>query len=608
MDRTMQVGTLSSIIRQRVILVCLICFAFLMIFRLASFSILKNGFWEQRVNAQISRTIEIEPMRGQIYGRDGNTLIAGSRTQVSIASDNLALRSTNHEVRVANRLAEVFDLPVEQVVSRIYSRQNASWIHRDITPDQLHRLFILLEEGLLPGIHVKREIFRDYPHHPDGASLIGFVRYSREENFECLGPFRNLHGIEGIENFYNDELQGIPGKYEYHVNRFGAPELGSFRELTETRPGMNLVTTIDLEIQRILHDELKAALILNAAASASAIVVEPFTGNILAAESIENTPEHLDPEFRKENAMNCWPSAVRRNLCTVSVFEPGSVWKPVIMSLALEHHLVDPSEEIPWRDPIVCGPKRFYDWKKFPPVLPLADILVYSSNVGIIQVSKRLFNALSPHEIVEEFIRLGFSRRLPIDFPSRPRGILSPDTWGPISVGAVAEGYELGVTVVQLAGFYSIIANGGNRIFPHFGNSLRDPDSGETLRNLSPETGEKVLTDETVQFIQGAMIQCVDHGTGKKANLKEYGILVAGKTATAKLLVNGTYASGKYRASFCGFFPADNPQYVIVVTVEDPTAGSYYGGSVAAPLFRNIARRMAEEIHGYAVLPTEESL
>ena len=176
-------------------------------------------------------------MRGQIYSCDGKTLIAGSRIQVSIASDNLALRSTNHEVRVANRLADVFELPVEQVVSRIYSRRNASWIHRDVTPDQLHRLFVLLEEGLLPGIHIKREIFREYPHHPNGASIIGFVRYSREENFESLGPFKKITGVEGIENFYNDELRGTSGLYEYHVNRFGAPELGSFRELAETRPG-----------------------------------------------------------------------------------------------------------------------------------------------------------------------------------------------------------------------------------------------------------------------------------------------------------------------------------------------------------------------------------
>ncbi len=589
--------------RQQWILRMFIGISVIMFLRLAQFSLLEHDKWTGLARQQILRTQEIEPTRGKILANDGNTELAISQIEISLASDNIAIRSTHADISIASRLSAILDLPIEQIVSTIHSERNASWIKRNLSQDTFFKFLEHYKDGKLPGIHIKREVTRTYPQHPNAASIIGFARADREPGFDPLGPYLHMKGIEGLEKSYNSELTGKPGQFEFRVNRFGAPELNSYKILQNPTHGNDLVTTLDLQLQTILREELMKALIQNKALSSIGIIMEPATGSILACDSVENTPEHLDPEYRNMNFTNCWPSEARRNLSTAAIFEPGSIWKPIMMSIALEHELVTPGEIIPWSDPIVLGSKKFYDWKKFPPSLQLAEVLIYSSNVGIIQVSKRLFNAFEKTQVADEIIRMGFARRLPIDFPTRPSGRLAPRSWSMISIGAVAEGYELGVTLAQLAAFYSCIANGGNRVFPHFGKELRYPGSQSVSKELTPQIQEIVLSQTTTDFIRDAMVQCVDHGTGKNASLKEYGVIAGGKTATAKMLVGGSYASGKYRASFSGFFPAENPMYVMVVSVEDPSAGAYYGGSVAAPLFQNIGRRICSEKHGIMPIP-----
>ncbi|MCD4655852.1 hypothetical protein K8T06_18175, partial [bacterium] len=140
-------------------------------------------------------------------------------------------------------------------------------------------------------------------------------------------------------------------------------------------------------------------------------------------------------------------------------------------------------------------------------------------------------------------------------------------------------------------------------VHPHYGQKLLDSETRESVRDLSSDMGYPIMSAKTSEFVRNAMTECVEYGTGKKGHLRDYRITAAGKTATAKLLVNGTYASGQYRASFCGFFPAANPMYVVVISVENPTAGSYYGGQVAAPLFQEIAGRICSDVYGIMPFP-----
>ncbi|MBN1879563.1 penicillin-binding protein 2 [bacterium] len=588
---------------QKLVTIGLTLFACVLFLRIAQFSIVQSADWKDRALRRITRTMDIEPKRGRIIAGDGRTILAESRVALSIASDNCAVRSTGKECLIAGRLAEIINEPVESVISRIHSRHNAEWQARDIDRAVFKHFLKVQLDGFLPGIHVKREIQRVYPEHPHAASLVGFVTQQREPGFDTLGPFQHLSGIEGLERAYNSELSGQYGQVSYRINRFYSPEHDSFQTVSEVQDGLDLVTSIDVDLQRIVREELLKGLELNQADTAMAIIMDPWTGEILASESVENTEEHKNFEYRAATPMNCWPADARRNQSLISTFEPGSVWKPVMMAIALENGLAHPGEIIPWKRAVVLGGHAFRDWKDFNRDLLLKEVLIWSSNVGIIEVSKRIFGNLPNPEVFEQIQGMGFLRNLPTDYPVQPSGTLDPARWGPITIGAVAEGYETSVTISQLAAFYCAIANGGTIVYPHFGKKLLDPETGDVVRNLEPETGYPIMSASTAEFIRNALTECIAYGTGSKAHLRDYRIAAAGKTATAKLTVNGSYATNKYRASFCGFFPAKNPMYVVIVSVENPTAGAYYGGQVAAPLFKQIAGRICSDIHGILPFP-----
>ncbi len=595
--------THRSIPFQKYIIRVFYFFTFVMILRLAQFSILESSDWRERVERRIVRTMTVEPLRGNIYAQDGQTVLAESKVAISLASDNLAVRSTNRESVIARRIAAITNDSPEELISRFHSRHNAEWLARDVDRNVFNSFLKAQFEGLTPGIHIKREIVRNYPEHPHAASLVGFVARNREHGFDSLGPFQHVFGVEGLERYYDEHLRGTFGKVSYRVNRFNAPEHESFKTETPLENGLDLVSTIDVDIQRIVREELVKAVEFNQADTAMAVVMDPWTGAILAAESVESIPEHLDFEFRQNNAMNNWPADARRNLSLVTAFEPGSTWKPVIMALALENNLVDTDEMIPWQRSVVLGRHTFRDWKDFDKELRVKDILKWSSNTGIINISKRIFENLSHEEIFSQILGLGFRRPLPVDYTVRPVGVLNPNRWGPISIGALAEGYETGVTLMQMAAFYSSIANGGYIVFPHFGKQLVDSHTGKTVRNLTPSTTYPLMSAETCNFVRDSLIACVEKGTGTRASMRDYRMTAAGKTGTAIMLEDGVYQSGKYRASFFGFFPAENPRYVILVVIENPETKEFHGGQIAAPVFKSIAGRICSDLFGILPMP-----
>lgn len=589
---------------QKCILIVMTSFSLVMILRVGQFSILEAVEWRQRCEQRIAKRLDIEPKRGKILGSDETTILAQSRIAISLAADNIAIRSTQNECAIAKKMAEITNEPIETIISRIHSRHNAEWLARDIDCSVFKGFLKTQGDGYLPGVHLKREIIREYPEHPHAASLVGFVSRDREFGFDTLGPYRFLSGTEGLERVYNAELSGLFGRARYQINRFYASEQDSFTTEIPVQDGLDLVTTIDVDIQRVLREELLRALEQNRADSVLAIVMDPWTGGIFAAESVENIEEHKDLEFRQKTPANNWPPDARRNMAMVSAFEPGSIWKPVIMSIALENSLVKQKEIIPWKKVNVLGNHRFLDWKNFNCDLALKDILKFSSNSCMIEISKRIFSSLSHDEIFEQIQGMGFVRPLPLDFTNQPRGTLNPEYWGPITVGAIAEGYETGITLSQIGAFYCSIANGGHIVFPHFGKKLLDPQTGEIVKNLQAPLGYPIMSEETSDFIRNALYECVEcGGTGSKASMKNYRLQAAGKTGTAMMMENGTYASQKRRASFVGFFPVQNPRFVIALSIVNPTAGHYMGGQIAAPLFNQIAGRICSDLYGILPMP-----
>ncbi|MBN1354716.1 penicillin-binding protein 2 [bacterium] len=589
--------------RQGWILWSLTVLSIIFIFRLFFYTVAQHGRWFQAAHVRLVRSMSLEATRGRILAVDGQTVLARSDIKVSVAVDTLRERSTGRDAQTARELAEILDLSTELVRSKLHSRFNAEWIKRDINPEEFNRILDLKGCGKLRSIRILREITREYPQHPVCASIVGFARGNLLEGWETLGPFTGFKGIEGLEASFNDLLEGRDGSFDYLINRFGAPEPDTITVRQPAQSGNDVVVTLDPAVQAVLRARLTDSLLEHRAGSVMGIIMDPMTGAILASDSVENMDPHLDPDYRLHTPINCWPPEARRNLPATSVFEPGSVWKPIMMAIALERNLAVPSEQIDWQPTIVFGRKIFKDWKTFPSRIGLDEVLVHSSNVGIIKISKRIFNSLSSRQIAAEIMKMGFYREVPRDYPVHPRGTLNHGNWGPVSVGAVAEGYELAVSLVQICAFYCSIANGGYRVEPHFGRSIVHHETGRLVRSLDTPVSTRILSPQTVRFISRALIDCIDHGTGRQAGLHEYGVAAAGKTATAKLLDEGSYASGKYRASFAGYFPADNPRYVIAVSVEDPGAGLYYGGSVAAPLFKSIAEGILKDIHGMDPVP-----
>ncbi len=583
--------------RQRIVIIAMTALFLAIMLKLFYFSVIRHKYLSGRAVAEVTRHLNLEPVRGKIIARDG-TVLAKSIISVSIALDTFKIRLSRHDVKIAQRLSETLKVPVEELLSKIHSRYSAVWAKKNIDRTTFRHLMKLKYKGLLPGVTIKRTLKRVYPRHPLAASVIGFALGHLETGAEALGPYRNIRGIEGLESYYNDELTGIEGRYSYYANRFGEPEADSLHAIVPLRPGNDIRISLDPDLQGILHDELYKVLVQREAESALGIILKPETGEILASDSVEAIPEEIFEGYCVENPMNRWPQQARRSLSNTEVFEPGSIWKPVIMSIAMENGLVSPGDILPWKPSLLMGTHRFKDWKTFDSTIRLDEVLTYSSNVGIIQVSKKIFAAMKPAQIASWFKKLGFFRPLPVDFSVRPRGLLRPSAWGPISVGAIAEGYELSISMAQLGGFYCAIANGGFRVSPHYGLEIISAETGKLIRNLrgTPER-KRILSQRTVSFITQAMTACVDHGTGRKGSLAALGCIAAGKTATAKLSVNHSYNSGKYRASFAGFFPVEKPEYVIIISVKAPSKGSYYGGSVAGPVFKAVGTRILE-LHG----------
>ena len=349
----------GNVVFQKLVYCLLTGIAGILILRVAQFSLCQSSDWKERAIKRISRTMEVEPKRGRIIAGDERTVLAESRVALSIASDNRAVQGTGKECMIARRMAEILSEPVESVISRIHSRHNAVWLVRDIDRTVLKHFLKVQLDGFLPGIHVKREVQRVYPEHPHAASLVGFVTQQREPGFDTLGPFRHQSGIEGLEKAYDRELRGSFGLASYRINRFYAPEHDSFKTVEKVKDGLDLVTSIDVDLQRIVREELLKGLELNQADTAMAIVMDPWTGAILASESVENTEEHKSLEYRTVNPMNCWPAEARRNQSLISTFEPGSIWKPVMMAIALENGLAQPSDIIQWKNAVVLGGHAF---------------------------------------------------------------------------------------------------------------------------------------------------------------------------------------------------------------------------------------------------------
>jgi len=478
--------------------------------RLVYLQIFRYGEFEQRAQHQQQRTFEVSPRRGIIYDRNGRELA------MSVAVDSVfAVPAEVPDIAgTVSLISRITKTDPRETLAKCKASRSFCWVARKADADTAQRIKALN----LRGIYFQKESKRYYPKRELAAQVLGYVGLDDE-------------GLSGIEREYDEQLRGKPGRMMISVDArrkwFSSVE-------KQPEPGANVVLTIDQQIQYIAERELEAAMQQTHAETGTVVVQNPRTGEILALAN--------QPTFNPNVSREITPARLKDHAVS-DVYEPGSTFKVVTLSAALDQKLTRPEEIFDCQmGSIVINGRRIHDWKKFG-MLSVADILAHSSDVGAIKVALRLGD-----ERMYKYIQAyGFGQRTGIELPGETRGLTKP------------------LSTPQTVAFHP----------------------GQGMRVIEPLTAAQMK-----QMMQGVVL----HGTGKKAILE--GFSSAGKTGTAQKIdtATGTYSRTKYIASFAGFAPVNNPVVTIAVILDSPVGG-HHGGEVGAPVFNRIAQQILEYLH-----------
>src|SRR6476469_1256079 len=487
----------------------------------------------ERARRQQQDAIDTAPQRGPLLDRRERELARTiDTTSVFVAPDEFRTEKKETESQTlaeidcsANSLSSVLGLNQKELLGQITeARKNGRgflWIARRIDSDQA----LALESLNLPGVHTRKEPKRFYPNGPLAANVLGFVGLDG-------------NGLAGIEQAFNEKIVGEPGKLYIEKDSRGLAY-----ESTEIpgRPGQTIVLTIDQSIQYTAEAALTSAIAEAHAKSGTAIVMDPHTGDILA---LANAPT-FDP-----NNVGAAPPAARANWALQNIYEPGSTFKIVAFSAAIEKGLAKPEDHIDCQMGSITVAKRLiHDGHPYGN-LTIAEALAKSSNVAAI---KLVLRGRDP-TMFDYITRFGFGSRTGIELPGETSGLVRPlNRWQPSSIGSVAIGQEVGVTPVQMVAAFGALANDGVRIAPHLIREIRNG-NGVTTYRPNPEH-HRVVSKQTATALRGMLEGVTLNGTAKKAQLDGY--TAAGKTGTAQKIDPKTrrYSSSKYIASFVGFAP-----------------------------------------------------
>ncbi|MGC1221491.1 MAG: penicillin-binding transpeptidase domain-containing protein [Candidatus Sulfotelmatobacter sp.] len=534
--------------------------------RLFYLQIFRYGSFVKQAEHQQQREIPLSAKRGVIYDRTGRELA------MSVLVDSAFAVPT-----------EVKDLPTAvSLITRITgedrnvvladcrNHKTFCWVARKADDETIERIKSLN----LQGIHFQKEPKRFYPARDLAAQVVGTV--GMEDS-----------GQSGIEHEFDDELRGRAGKMFISVDA----RRQWFSDVEkQPEPGESLVLTIDKNIQYIAEKELDQAIHDTQAIAGTVIVENPHTGEILA---LANRPT-FNPNLRKEIT----PNALT-NRAVSYVYEPGSTFKLVTISAALEEKLTNPNEVFDCQmGSIVYNGMRIRDSRPHG-LLPVWGVLAESSDVGAIKIALRL-----GEDRFYKYIRaFGFGQQTGIELPGETRGLTKPvSRWSKVSIAAISMGQEIGISPLQLAGLISTFANDGVWVAPRIVAGKVEPNGAPQTVAFHPGASRRVISSYTAAEMRSMMQKVVLEGTGRKAILEGY--TSAGKTGTAQKVdpATGAYSKTKYIGSFAGFAPLNNPQIVVAV-ILDSAVGLHQGGQVSAPVFRRVAQQVLEYLHTPHDLP-----
>ena len=528
--------------------------------RLVYLQIFSYGKFVKQAGHQQQRAIPLAAKRGIIYDR------AGRELAMSVMVDSaFAVPSEVKDLPTAiSLITRITGDDYNVVLADCRAHKTFCWVARKADDQTIQRISSLR----LQGIHLQKEPKRFYPARDLAAQVLGSV--GMEDS-----------GQSGIEHEYDDQLRGRAGKMFISVD---ARKRWFSDVETQPDPGDNVVLTIDKNIQYIAEKELEQAIHDTQSIAGTVIVENPHTGEILA---LANRPT-FNPNLRKQIT----PGALT-NRAVSYVYEPGSAFKVVTLSAALEEKVTTPDELIDCQmGSIVYNRMRIRDSKAHG-VLPVWGVLAESSNVGTIKLALRL-----GEERYYKYIRaFGLGQQTGIELPGETRGITKPPSrWSKVSIAAISIGQEVGVSPIQLAAVMSTFANDGVYVAPRIVAGTLPLQGGVQTVAFHPAEGRRVVSSYTAAEMRSMMQKVVLEGTARRASLDGY--TVGGKTGTGQKIdpATGAYSKTKYNATFAGFAPLNNPQVVVAVILDSPI-GLHQGGQVSAPVFRRVTQQVLEYLH-----------
>jgi cell division protein FtsI (penicillin-binding protein 3) len=520
--------------------------------RLAYLQLLHYGDYYSRAQHQQRLIVDVGASRAEIFDRNMNPLAMS----VPVDSAFAVPSEISDPQMVARLIGKVLDISEEEIVTRMAASHSFAWIARKIPPEKAERITAMN----LRGIYLQREGGRFYPKRELASHVLGYVDIDEK-------------GLGGIEYSLEDNIRTKPGKMLILADAHRR-----WYDSTDKAPdaGTSVVLTLDENIQYIAEKELAQAIRDTHAISGTVIVENPNSGELLA---VANWPT-FNPNDVKDS-----PAESRTDRAVSSLYEPGSVFKIVTLSAAIDQGITKADEVIDCQNgSIYIAGHKIRDHKPYG-LLSVSQILANSSDVGAIKVGLRL-GAPKFYNYIRAF---GFGQSTGVDLPGESRGMLRRlDNWTPVSVGSISMGQEVGVTPLQMISAVSAIANGGLIVRPHVVRALR---RGTEIKD-TPETPARRVIQETTAATMRRMLEgVVLNGTGKLARLDGY--TSAGKTGTAqKFDINtGHYSPHNLIASFVGFAPINTPAVTILVQLDSPI-GAHEGGTVAAPTFKRIAQQV----------------
>lgn len=510
--------------------------------RAVDLQLFEHEFLQGEGAARHLRVVEVPASRGMMTDRNG----AAVAVSTPVDSVWAVPRKLLAERARLPQLAEVLGLDTDELYDYLASRSGREFVYlkRHAAPEVAQQA---LELGLA-GVSLRREYRRYYPMGEVASHYVGFT------NIDDLGQ-------EGLELALNERLQGEPGAKRVIKDRLGRI-IENVESIREPNHGNNVALAMDQRIQYLAYRELKTAVQKHQAKSGSVVVMNPQTGEVLALVN--------QPAYNPNNRSSLKGSAYR-NRAVTDVFEPGSTIKPFTVAAALTSGVVTQDSSISTQPGYMkVHNLTVRDHRNYGALTP-AGVLRHSSNVGAATMAQEMGS--------EAFWRVlhdvGFGSTSNSEYPGESMGVLNDFyDWGPVEQATIAYGYGVSVTPLQLARAYSVLANGGLRVPVRF------------TRVDEPVPGQRVLSAEVARELRLMMEGVIKDGTGKRASIDGY--RVAGKTGTAHKSVQGGYDTERYVSVFAGMVPAESPRLVMVVMIDEPQVGGYFGGVVAAPVFHDV--------------------